>query len=159
MEAMFDRMEAIGKGVLGVTIQCAQCHNHKYDPITQEEYYRIFAFLNDTYEANPVVYTPDQQMKRSEIYRRTQELEAGLQHQHPDWMQRMAVWEDQARNGQPSWTIVRPEVEDISTGGEREIAMKDGSMLAQGYAPTKHKVKFIAKTNLQNVTAMRLELL
>ena len=52
MEAMFDRMDAIGKNMLGVTIQCCQCHNHKYDPITQEEYYRMFAFLNDTDEAN-----------------------------------------------------------------------------------------------------------
>ena len=51
MEAMFDRMDAIGKSILGVTIQCAQCHNHKYDPLKQEEYYRIFAFLNDSHEA------------------------------------------------------------------------------------------------------------
>jgi hypothetical protein len=47
MEGMFDRMDAIGKSVLGLTIQCAQCHNHKYDPISQEEYYRLFAFLNE----------------------------------------------------------------------------------------------------------------
>ena len=67
MEAMFDRMDAIGKGILGLTIQCAQCHNHKYDPLTQEEYYRMFAFLNNTHEANVAVYTPDQeQMKRAE---------------------------------------------------------------------------------------------
>ncbi len=59
MEAMFDRMDAIGKSVLGLTIQCAQCHSHKYDPITQEEYYRLFAFLNNDHEAQPVVYTPD----------------------------------------------------------------------------------------------------
>jgi len=66
MEAMYDRMDAIGKGILGVTIQCAQCHNHKYDPLTQEEYYRIFAFLNDTHEANVAVYTPAQQAERSD---------------------------------------------------------------------------------------------
>ena len=51
MEAMFDRMDAIGKSVLGLTIQCAQCHNHKFDPLTQEEYYRLFAFLNNDHEA------------------------------------------------------------------------------------------------------------
>ncbi|HVQ31819.1 MAG TPA: DUF1549 domain-containing protein, partial [Vicinamibacteria bacterium] len=39
MEAMFDRMDAVGKSVLGLTIQCAQCHNHKFDPLKQEEYY------------------------------------------------------------------------------------------------------------------------
>ena len=47
MEAMFDRMDAIGKGILGLTIQCAQCHDHKFDPLTQAEYYRLFAFLNN----------------------------------------------------------------------------------------------------------------
>ena len=159
MEAMFDRMDAIGKGILGITIQCAQCHNHKYDPIKQEDYYRMFAFLNDTHEANVTVYTPDQQMKRAEIYRRTQELESGLQHRNPDWQKRMAAWEDKVRNDQPSWSVLKMDVEDISTGGEREIPMKDGSMLALGYAPTRHKVKFTAKTDLLNVTAMRLELL
>ena len=42
MEAMFDRMDAVGKSILGVTVQCTQCHDHKYDPLTQEEYYRLF---------------------------------------------------------------------------------------------------------------------
>ena len=69
MEAMFDRMDAIGKGVLGLTIQCAQCHTHKYDPITHDEYYRLFAFLNNAHEANVAVYTPDEQMKRADLFR------------------------------------------------------------------------------------------
>ncbi len=64
MEAMFDRMDCIGKGILGLTIQCAQCHTHKYDPLTHEEYYRIFAFLNNSHEANVAVYSPDELMRR-----------------------------------------------------------------------------------------------
>ena len=94
MEAMYDRIDAIGKGILGVTIQCAQCHNHKYDPFTQEEYYRIFAFLNNTHESDMVVYTPAEQVKRDEILRRTAELEAAMQQRTPDWRDRIAQWED-----------------------------------------------------------------
>ena len=37
------KLAAVGKSMLGVTIQCAQCHNHKFDPLTQEEYYRLWA--------------------------------------------------------------------------------------------------------------------
>ena len=67
MDAMFDRMDAIGKGILGLTIQCAQCHDHKYDPLTQRDYYRLFAFLNNDDEANIAVYTPDEQKQRADV--------------------------------------------------------------------------------------------
>src|SRR2546427_9958167 len=56
MDAMFDRMDAIGKSILGLTIQCCQCHNHKFDPMTQEEYYRFFAYLNNDHESFPIGY-------------------------------------------------------------------------------------------------------
>jgi len=159
MEAMFDRMDAIGKSILGVTIQCAQCHNHKYDPLKQEEYYRLFAFLNNSHEANVAVYTPQEQMKRAEIFRRIRETEADLQHRHPDWQERMAEWEKKVKTGQSEWTVVRPTVDDISTGGQRYLPLDDGSFLAQGYAPTKHRVKLTVKTDAQHITAFRLELL
>ena len=75
MDAMFDRMDAVGKGVLGLTIQCAQCHDHKFDPLTQKEYYRLFAFLNNDYEANVTVYTPEEQKKRDEVLKKVREVE------------------------------------------------------------------------------------
>jgi hypothetical protein len=159
MEAMFDRMDAIGKGLLGITIQCAQCHNHKYDPLTQEEYYRIFAFLNNAHEANIAVYTPAEQMQRADLFRRIAEIEAGLQHRNSDWEQRMARWEEQVKADQPEWIVVRPQVEDISTGGQKYLPMEDGSFLTQGYAPTKHRVKMTVRTDVQSIAAFRLELL
>jgi len=159
MEAMFDRMEAIGKGILGVTIQCAQCHTHKFDPIQHEDYYRMFAFLNNSHEANVAVYTPEEQMKRADIFSKTKEIEASLQERNPDWQTRMAAWEEQVKNDQPQWTVVQPEVDDISNGGQKYLPMKDGSFLAQGYAPTKHRVKMTLKTDVQNIAAFRLELM
>ncbi len=158
MEAMFDRMEAIGKGMLGVTIQCAQCHDHKYDPLKQEEYYRLFAFLNNSHESTAPVYSPAQQMQIAGILRRTKEIEAGLQHRTSDWREKMHRWEASVPD-KTRWTVIKPEVDDISTGGQRYILQEDGSLLAQGYAPTKHTVKLTAKTDLKNITAFRLELL
>jgi hypothetical protein len=161
MEAMFDRMDAIGKSVLGVTIQCAQCHNHKYDPLTQEEYYRLFAFLNDSHEANIPVYTPAEQQKRADVFRRVRELEEGLQHHDPEWATKMAAWERANCSCEgPAWNVIRPDVDDISNGGQKYLPLKDGSLLAQGYAPTKHRVKLTSKLRPgETVAAIRIELL
>jgi hypothetical protein len=41
-----DRVKTLGEAVLGLTLGCAQCHDHKYDPITQREYYQFFAYFN-----------------------------------------------------------------------------------------------------------------
>ncbi|MDG2168367.1 MAG: PSD1 and planctomycete cytochrome C domain-containing protein [Opitutales bacterium] len=44
---VIDRVEAFGTTFLGLTVQCAQCHDHKYDPITQKDYYQLYAFFNN----------------------------------------------------------------------------------------------------------------
>jgi hypothetical protein len=159
MEAMFDRMDAIGRAVLGLTIQCAQCHSHKYDPITQGDYYRMFAFLNNSHEANVTVYTPTELMKREAVLRGIREIEEDLRHRCADWKERMRAWEATVRDDQPAWTVVRPDVDDISTGGCKYLPMEDGSFLEQSYAPTKHRVKMTVKVPLEEVTGFRLELL
>jgi hypothetical protein len=159
MEAMFDRMDALGKSVLGLTIQCAQCHNHKFDPLTQADYYRMFAFLNNDHEADIAVYTPEDQQRRANLFRGIHALENELRHRHPDWRRRMHAWEDKVKLGQPAWTVVRPSVLEESTGGQKYRLLPDGSFLAQGYAPTKHTVQLTVRTDVKNITAFRLELL
>jgi len=159
MEAMFDRMEAIGKGVLGLTIQCAQCHTHKFDPITHDNYYQLFAYLNNAHEANVAVYSPDQQKQRGEIFRQIKEIEDDLKHKTPDWAQRMQAWEVELASNQPEWTVVEASVDDITSGGQKHQRMNDGSLLAGGYAPTKHQTKFTVQTTLEGITGFRLELL
>jgi len=51
IEYILDKVKTFGKGIMGVTIECAQCHDHKFDPFTQKDYYRLFAFFNTSKEA------------------------------------------------------------------------------------------------------------
>ncbi len=110
----------------------------QYDPISQQEYYRIFAFLNNDYESQPRVYAPDELMKRADVLRRVSELEQKLQHDHSDWKARMDAWED-AWRGQPKsqWKVVRADIDKNTTGGQRYLTLPDGSFLTAGYQPTK----------------------
>ena len=159
MEAMFDRMDAIGKSILGITVQCSQCHDHKFDPFSQRDYYRIFAFLNNSHEGSVPVYTAAEQMKRAGIFRKIAEIEERLKERTPDWPERMAAWEEGLRKDQPEWIVVRPSVDANSQGGQKYLPQEDGSYLCQGYAPTKHTVKMTVRTDLNPITAFRLELL
>ena len=157
MDAMFDRMDAVGKTFLGLTIQCAQCHTHKYDPITHEEYYRLFAFLNNDHEAQRVVYYADEQVQAVDLRRQISNIEFSLKQALPDWRERMAAWEDSIRQGQPEWVPL--QLENAGDNGQRYIDMGDHSILAQGYAPTKYTTSLRGTTDVQNITAFRLELL
>jgi len=157
MEAMFDRMDCIGKSILGLTIQCAQCHSHKYDPLTQEEYYRMFAFLNNSHEANKAVYSAKEQQLRAEIFREIHRIESDLKQQTPDWSSRMAAWEATLADERAIWTVVRPP--EKVDGGQKHYTLEDGSVLAAGYAPTKHTTEFTVTVPSTPITAVRLELM
>ncbi|MFT5770953.1 MAG: hypothetical protein ACI9ZX_000339, partial [Algoriphagus sp.] len=50
VEYVLDKTNTISKGLLGITMECAQCHDHKYDPFSQKEYYQFFAFFNNSPE-------------------------------------------------------------------------------------------------------------
>nr|WP_215241709.1 PSD1 and planctomycete cytochrome C domain-containing protein [Dyadobacter sp. CECT 9275] len=50
IEYNIDKTKTFSTGILGLTVECAQCHDHKYDPISQEDYYRLFAFFNNSRE-------------------------------------------------------------------------------------------------------------
>ena len=60
VEYVADRTNTLGKGILGLSMECARCHDHRYDPISQKEYYELFAFFNSTFEIGSPVYGPDQ---------------------------------------------------------------------------------------------------
>lgn len=165
MEAMFDRMDTLGKSVLGLTIGCTQCHNHKYDPISQAEYYQMFAFLNSDNEPWRVVYTPAEEMRRAEVLRRVKETEDRLRQENPDWRARVQAWAAAVKGNQPAWRVLQAPFLDDTTGGQKMLMQKDGSYLAQSYAPTRSTPKFELDVPAspgaagEKLTAFRLELL
>ena len=167
---MFDRMDAIGKSILGLTIQCTQCHSHKYDPMTHEEYYRLFAFLNNDHEEQRVVYTREELVKIAGLKGQMAEIERQLKQQFPDWQERLEAWEAATQAKNPTsgksdengalnseWTTLT--LANSGDNGQRYFDMGDGSILAQGYAPTKYSTMLRGTTNQTGLMAVRLELL
>lgn len=73
-----DRTNTISTALLGLTMNCAQCHSHKYDPISQREYFQLFAFLNNTDDVTLEVPDPAITKKRNEQLARIEELKATL---------------------------------------------------------------------------------
>ena len=72
--AVVDRVNTTMQVWMGITMGCAQCHSHKYDPISQEEFFRVFAILNQTEDAdrndegpNLAQFTPEQETRRAQL--------------------------------------------------------------------------------------------
>jgi len=159
MESMFDRMDAVGKSMLGLTIQCCQCHNHKFDPISQQEYYKLFAFLNNDHEPQIAVYTAEELQLRDSLLREMRIIEATLRQSDPQWEEKLAAWEREVQTDSADWEVLTPEQYEDAGGGAKISLLPDQSMLCAGYAPTRATFRVSAKTKLPNITALRLELL
>src|SRR5262245_9205267 len=67
VESVVDRVNTTGAVFLGLTIGCCQCHDHKYDPLSQREYYQFFAFLNNADEPVLELATPEQAQLRDDL--------------------------------------------------------------------------------------------
>lgn len=157
MDAMFDRMDAIGKSILGLTIQCAQCHTHKYDPLTHTEYYRLFAFINDSAEGSMVAYSPAELQQKSSVMMEIQSIEEEIRHHHPDWEKRMAEWELTVSRDQPEWDVVR--LFNAGDNSQRYHELEDRSLRAGGYAPTYFTATFTNSVDHAELRSVRLEAL
>jgi mono/diheme cytochrome c family protein len=98
VDAVADRVATTGTVFLGLTLGCARCHEHKYDPISQREYYQLFAFLNNCDE--PTIEVPyDWQVRegvvrrRDEIRQRVAELEKRLADRGEAFDREQIEWE------------------------------------------------------------------
>lgn len=159
LDGMFDRMDAVGKSVLGLTLQCAQCHSHKFDPLTHEEYYRLMSFFNNTHESVSHIYSKTEQATIDRIYREIADAEAGLKAKHPDWRERLEKWEESVRDHEVKWEAI-DAIENEWVGGlAHPEKIHDKSILTLGFRPTTGELFVTAMTHVTNITGLRLEAL
>jgi hypothetical protein len=159
MEGLIDRLDCLGKAVLGLTIQCAQCHTHKYDPISHEEYYRLLAFLNDDYEAVMRVYTDEQREQIQTIEQEVFKLEEQLKGDHPDWEASFTAWQTAAKQAADEWSPLPPIEPEWMGGLAHPEALSDHSVITLGFRPTVGDLVVMGETEATQIIALRFEAL
>ncbi len=145
--SIVDRVATTGAVWLGLTVQCAQCHTHKFDPITQREYYQFFAFFNNVDEPDLDLPDPAIAARRAEVEKKIADLEAGLADRFPDH-------ESPARK----WDVLTPGRATADSGATLLI-QADGSILASGANPTADRYEVEVEADLADIVAFRLEAL
>ncbi len=93
VDSIVDRVNTTGTVFLGLTVGCAQCHDHKYDPISQREYYQLFAFFNNVDEPELELASPRQIEARRKVRAQINELHHALARKYPDLDERERNWE------------------------------------------------------------------
>jgi hypothetical protein len=157
MVEMFDRMDCLGKAVLGLTAQCAQCHSHKYDPLTQREYFGMFAFLNNAYEAQSYVHSPEQRQQLAALQAELAALDDEVRRRRPDWQPALEAWQESVRGSLAAWEPLTGLEVDSEGGGCHPTQIADLSVMALGY--TASNAYLIAEPRLEGVTGLQLEVL
>ncbi|HVT92124.1 MAG TPA: DUF1553 domain-containing protein [Bryobacteraceae bacterium] len=122
VEYVADRVQTTSIVWMGMTVGCARCHDHKYDPIPQKDFYRMAAFFNNVPE-NGLVYnwgnddplikapTPDQQVKLAELNRKAEAAEAKYKALGRKVQAAQRKWEKKAAKGSvPDWTVTKEMV-------------------------------------------------
>lgn len=161
-EAAVDRVNTTGAVWMGLTVGCAQCHTHKFDPLTQHEYYRLFAFFNSSQDVNGVAPT---------LTVATEAHRAGLADFDEQIAQAKATIAqyDQRRNeqaavgerddGQPVvWKIVETMSVESAAGATFE-KLEDGSLVVGGTNGDSDTYSISFDSPLDRITGVRLETL
>lgn len=164
-EYVMDRLVTTGTVWLGMTIGCARCHDHKYDPISQKEFYQLLAFFNQVPERGMRGFDPKERIPSPYDPGKMSELEQQIAPLQAELRKPFSVEEETeqwARNISDStnlgWTVLPPN-KAKSTGGTTLKVLDDHSILAGGANPQKDIYEITAKTVLSGITAVRLEVL
>jgi hypothetical protein len=155
VEALIDRIDTLGKACLGLTLNCCQCHNHKFDPFAQKEYYQLYAFLNNDDEGFLEVPTAEEAKQRAGILAKVHELEDKAMRETTNLAARMADWEKNLAQPQVTWTVLDPK--DWFNFATKYEKQDDLSLLGGGDLQAGGVMRVWAETTLTNITGFRLE--
>lgn len=170
VQYVFDRTDTTATVWMGLTAGCAKCHDHKFDPISQREYYQLAAFFNTVDEAGldgnqgnaePKIQAPDpgQRALLREIREELAPLDALLDDANGEAVTTQAAWQQEwdRRLGERWRPLVPVSLE--STAGARMTVLDDGSIEVSGENPVTDVYVIEAETDLDHVGALRLEAL
>lgn len=165
-----DRVNTTSTVFLGLTVGCAQCHDHKYDPLTQKEYYQLFAFFYNVPEngldgrtgnAAPLVKapTPEQQQQIDAVQSQAEAIEAKLAAPQAQLDAEQREWELSAMATRVvSWRTLEP-IELKSTGGATFQKGGDGVIKVEGANAATDRYTARVRVPASQITAFRLEVL
>ncbi|WP_436714562.1 PSD1 and planctomycete cytochrome C domain-containing protein [Roseiconus lacunae] len=159
--AVVDRVNTTMAVWMGTTMACAQCHTHKYDPITHEEYFKFFAFFNSTADADrrdesPTIelWTEAAKTRKQTLVDTITQLESDYAQDSPDFESEFAAWTDTVVEP-TEWTPLKPSHVESS----RMIDVDDdGWMNANGDKPDKDDYELTIPVERGDLTALRLEI-
>jgi hypothetical protein len=150
------------------TVHCARCHDHKFDPITQQDYYAlqaVFAGVDKAeheYDADPRIAATRKQLlaEKARFHQSGERKQPGSDPSllTPAVRGEVAAWEKQVATSVISWTPLDPH-ELRSTGGATLTKLPDLSILSKDKRPDTDTVSLVANTDLQGITGIRLEVL
>ena len=165
-----DRVDTTSTVWLGMTVACAKCHDHKFDPVSQEEYYRLFAFFNSISEkasdgnkliAPPFVRVPTEALvkREAEIAESLQGLKAKLAAPLPEVDAAQREWAEQTtKRLQGGWVVLRPRSVTSAKGATMKVG-EDRIVTVSGVSPDHDVYTFETGTHLRDIRLIRLEAL
>lgn len=162
--AVVDRVNTTLSVWMGTTIGCAQCHSHKYDPITQEEYFELFAIFNNSEDADrrneaPTidVFSKEGIRERKTLLRRVERLRAQLSTSTPELEKAQQDWE--ASLALPAaWRTLHP-TQFTRESGQAGVVHEDGTVVVTDSAKTDRYQLSFAFDSETRLTAIQLNTL